>query len=217
MKQFVLYFRVSTAAQGRSRLGLDAQRRDVEIYLNSLNEAHEVLGEFTDIESGAKERGGLAEARALARSQDAEVLVAKLDRLSRDVEFVAGFIKDTKLRVANLPQADAFQIHLFAALAEQERAFISARTKAALAEATARGVKLGGLRDKTARRNDVWSAQADERAKKLESIVMPLRRAGSTLQQIADALNSAGIRTARGCDWRVGGVARVLERLARAA
>lgn len=113
-----------------------------------------------------------------------------------------------------MPYADKFQLHIYAALAEQERGFISQRTKAALAEAKARGIKLGGLRDATMKRNAVRKAKAEQRAKALERIVVPLREKGSSLRDIAEALNSAGTSTARGGQWQPIQVSRVLERFA---
>jgi DNA invertase Pin-like site-specific DNA recombinase len=126
---------------------------------------------------------------------------------------------DRKLsfKVASMPHADKFQLHIYAALAEQEREFISLRTKAALKEAAARGVKLGGLRDATMKRNEVVKAQADDRAEKLRGIVMPLRQANATLQAIADALNNAKIETARGGQWYPTSVKNMLDRMAQEA
>jgi len=115
--------------------------------------------------------------------------------------------------VAQMPYADNFQLHIYAALAEQERQFISARTKAALAEAKARGVKLGGLRDTAMRRNVVLKANAVERADRVAGIVLPLREAGRPLRQIAEHLNRAGVQTARGGRWQASQVKRVLDRL----
>lgn len=144
------------------------------------------------------------------------MLVSKLDRLSRDVHFISGILKDKRLdfRVAQMPSADKFQLHIYAALAEQEREFISQRTKAALKEAKARGQKLGGLRDKTMKRNVAVRANAVARAKKVEGIVVPLRGAGKTFREIAEELNRAGVQTARGGSWQPSQVMRVLERLA---
>ena len=136
MKQYVVYTRVSTEEQGRSGLGLEAQERDIGIYLESFSEMPwEVIGRFQDVLSGKQDdRPQLAAALELVRKTGAELLVSKLDRLSRDVAFIATLIKDPKvrLRVAQMPNADPFQFHLYAALAEQERKFISERTKAAL-------------------------------------------------------------------------------------
>ena len=140
--------------------------------------------------------------------------MAKLDRLSRRVTMIAELTEDDQLdfKVAQLPSADKFQLHIYAALAEKERDFISQRTKAALREAKARGKKLGGLRDKTMRRNVVLKAQAQERAKRLEDLVRPLRDQGGTLRDIAAALNKAGQKTPRGGIWHPTSVSRLLAR-----
>ena len=143
MKQYVTYMRVSTKEQGRSGLGLEAQRRDIDLFLENYSEVpFEIAGEFVDVQSGGdNERPQLQEAIALSKSLKCELLVAKLDRLSRKVSFIASLIEDkgVDLRVASMPYADKFQLHIYAALAEQERDFISARTKAALQAAKARG------------------------------------------------------------------------------
>ena len=112
-----------------------------------------------------------------------------------------------------MPYADNFQLHIYAALAEQERVFISARTKAALAEAKARGKQLGGLRDKTMRRNAVMQENAKARAENVAGIIVPLRQAGKPLREIADHLNRAGVQTARGGRWQASQVKRALDRL----
>lgn len=217
MKQYVVYRRVSTEEQGKSGLGLDAQNRDITIFLENFSEEpYEILGEYEDHLSGRQDdRPRLAEALELARKTGAELLVAKLDRLSRKVSFIATLMDDpkVKLRVASMPQADKFQLHIYAALAEQEREFISARTKAALAEAKAKGVKLGGLRDKTMKRNAAIQANAKARAEKVAKTVLPLRENGATLREIADALNTSGVQTARGGKWQPSQIKRVLERL----
>lgn len=217
MKQYVVYKRVSTEDQGRSGLGLDAQERDLKLFLEGFTEApYEVLAEFTEVETGkANDRAVLTEALALVRKTGAELLVAKLDRLSRRVSFIATLMDDPKVRfrVAQMPHADKFQLHIYAALAEQEREFISARTKAALAEAKARGQKLGGLRDKTMKRNAAIKANATARAERVAGIVLPLREAGKPLREIAKHLNRAGVQTARGGQWQASQVMRVLARL----
>lgn len=217
MKRYVLYFRVSTAEQGRSGLGLEAQRRDIDLFLTTYSEEpYEVLAEFTDVQSGKNDdRPQLGEAITLARKSGADLLVAKLDRLSRRVSFIATLMEDPKLslRVASMPYADKFQLHIYAALAEQERDFISRRTKAALAEAKARGQKLGGLRDKTMKRNKVLKANAQRRAEKVAGVIVPLKEAGLSLRQIAAELDKAGVATARGGSWSAAQVKRVLERL----
>jgi DNA invertase Pin-like site-specific DNA recombinase len=216
MKQYVVYTRVSTAEQGRSGLGLDAQERDIGIYLENFSEVPwEVIGRFQDVLSGASDdRPQLAEALRMVRATGAELLVAKLDRLSRDVAFIANLIKDKKVRlkVASMPNADSFQMHLYAALAEKEREFISQRTKAALKAAKERGVQLGGLRDKTMKRNEALQAKAQAEAQRVLKIVGPLRAVGETLTAIAETLEDMGVKTSRGGRWSATQVMRVLER-----
>lgn len=220
MKQYVIYYRVSTEDQGKSGHGLDAQARDVKLYLDNFSDQpFEVVGEFEDHLSGKlDDRPELNKALDMVRKTGAELLVSKLDRLSRKVSFISALMDDRKvnLRVASMPNADKFQLHIYAALAEQEREFISARTKAALAEAKAKGVKLGGLRDKTMKRNEAIQANAAARAERVSKTVLPLRAQGSSLRQIADALNSSGVPTARGGKWQASQVQRVLMRLDRA-
>lgn len=217
MQEYVIYRRVSTKEQGRSGLGLDAQDRDISIYLERLNaEPVKVIATYTDILSGADNgRPELAAALDLCRKTGATLLVSKLDRLSRKVSAIATLMEDRRInfRVAQMPNADKFQLHIYAALAEQEREFISARTKAALAEAKARGTRLGGLRDKTMQRNIAVQADAVARAEKVAGIVQPLRSAGKPLREIAEHLTRAGVPTARGGRWEASQVKRVLDRL----
>jgi len=217
MQEYVIYKRVSTKEQGRSGLGLDAQERDIDLYLDGFSaEPYQVLGTFTDVLSGANaDRPELSSALNLCRKAGATLLVSKLDRLSRKVSVIATLMEDKRVsfRVAQMPYADNFQLHIYAALAEQERLFISARTKAALAEAKARGVQLGGLRDTTMRRNAAVKANAEARAKDVAGIIKPLRDAGKPLREIAEHLNRAGVRTARGGSWQASQVMRVLNRI----
>lgn len=219
--RYVVYYRVSTKKQGRSGLGLEAQRRDVQLYLdNYSDEPYEVIGTFQDVESGKhddpRRRPGLAAGLALCRAERATLLVSKLDRLSRKVSHISALMdeKGLSIRVASLPNADKFQLHIYAALAEQERDFISKRTEAALAVAKARGVKLGGMRDATMKRNQAAKDAADAAAQRVRSIIVPMRASGSSLQQIADALNAAEVPTPRGCQWAAMSVKNALERLA---
>ncbi|WP_171186481.1 recombinase family protein [Ruegeria sp. HKCCC2117] len=218
MKQYVTYRRVSTTEQGRSGLGLEAQTRDIDLFLaNYSDEPFEVIGEFTDVLSGTdNERPQLTKAITLAKQAGAELLVAKLDRLSRKVSFIATLMDDKQLslRVASMPHADKFQLHVYAALAEQEREFISKRTKAALQAAKARGQKLGGMRDATMKRNEAVKANAVARAEKVRGLVLPLRDAGRSLREIAAELDKAGVATARGGAWSAAQVKRIIERLA---
>lgn len=217
MKQFVTYRRVSTAEQGKSGLGLDAQDRDIAIYLENFSETpYEVIGEFLEVQSGKDaDRPQLALALALCRRTGAELLVSKLDRLSRSVSFIAALLEDKRVsfRVASMPYADTFQLHIYAALAEQERKFISLRTKAALGEAKARGVKLGGLRDTTGKRNEAVQENARAFAEMLRPVLEPLKASGASLGSIAETLTQTGIRAARGGAWTSMQVKRVMERL----
>ena len=217
MKRYVIYKRVSTKEQGKSGLGLSAQERDTQLYLDNYSEEPwEIVGEFVEVMSGTNgDRPILNEAIATAKKQKAELLVAKLDRLSRKVSFIATLMdgKALKIKVAAMPNADKFQLHIYAALAEQERDFISIRTKAALAEAKARGVKLGGLRDKTMQRNIALKKNAQDRAEKLRNIVEPMIKDDLSLRGMAKALNEAGITTARGGAWSAPQVSRIVDRL----
>ncbi|RDJ11526.1 recombinase family protein [Rhizobium grahamii] len=216
MKQYITYIRVSTTEQGKSGLGLEAQKRDIDIFLDQFSEVpFEVIAEFQDVQSGGDDdRPELAKAISLSRKTGADLLVAKLDRLSRKVSFIATIMDDKRvnLRVASMPHADKFQLHIYAALAEQERDFISARTKAALQAAKARGVKLGGIRDETMKRNEAAKAKADRFAASVLPLVSKLRDAGETLQNIAEVLNDAGKLSPRGGQWTATSVKRIIER-----
>lgn len=218
MKQYVIYTRVSTEEQGKSGLGLEAQERDIDVFLTNFSEEpFEVLDRFQDVLSGGTDdRPQLAQALRMVRSTGAELLVAKLDRLSRKVSFIAALMDDkaVKLRVASMPFADKFQLHIYAALAEQERTFISERTKAALKAAKASGKQLGGLRDKTMKRNEAIQAKAHAEAEKVMRVIGPLRQSGATLASIAATLNETGVSTSRGGEWTPTQVSRVLQRAA---
>lgn len=217
MQQYVIYTRVSTEDQGRSGLGLEAQERDIAVFLDKFSEVpFEIIGEFRDVQSGsAADRPELTKALELVRRTGAELLVAKLDRLSRKVSFIATLMDDkrVKLRVAQMPQADKFQLHIYAALAEQERTFISERTKAALKAAKDRGVQLGGLRDKTMKRNEAIQTKANAEAERLMRIIGPLKASGQTLSAIAETLDTMQVPTSRGGKWTAKQVSRVLERI----
>ena len=216
MNLFVVYRRVSTQKQGDSGLGLEAQERDINLYLDNYAGEHEIIGAFTDVGSGMdSERPELQKAIKLAKKRKAILLVAKLDRLSRKVSFVAHILddKNLKLIVACMPNADKFQLHIYAALAEQEREFISIRTKQALKEAKARGVKLGGYRGSTKKMNEASKAKADNSAEKLRGIIAPMVNEGLTTRAIAIELNKAGIKTARGNEYQSMQVSRLIKRL----
>ena len=222
MQQYVIYTRVSTAEQGRSGLGIEAQQRDIELFLTTFSEVpFEVLGSFHDeLSGGQDDRPELVKALDMVRRTGAELLVAKLDRLSRKVSTIAALMDDPKvrLRVASMPRADKFQLHIYAALAEQERTFISERTKAALKSAKARGKKLGGRRVKKDgtfpldHRIAGLKAQADADAARVVDFIKPLRDAGQSLRNIAGALQKAGIGAPRGGAWTAMQVSRTLAR-----
>lgn len=215
-KQFVIYTRVSTSGQGKSGLGLEAQMRDIAHFLNTVGE-HQVIGNFQDIESGSNdERPMLVKALKLVRKTGAELVVSKLDRLSRDVAMIATLMKDRDVtfRVASMPSADKFALHIYAALAEQERAMISMRTKAALKSAKERGVKLGGARDGALEKaNAVRVDKADGFAAKVWHLMQPFHEQGLSLRAIAVKLNDSGVTTASGATWTAVGVSRIIKRM----
>ena len=213
------YIRV-TATQGRSGLGIEAQQETLARFAAS--EGFELLRVFIEIGTGKgadalDRRPQLAAALSDARRQRCSVAVAKLDRLSRDVHFISRLMAHrVPFLVAELgPNVEPFILHLFAALAEKERAMISTRTKAALAAAKARGVKLGGPKLAEAREAASASlkALADRHAAKVLPIIREIERTGATsLHQIADALNARGISTPRGGQWYAKSVSNVLTR-----
>ena len=215
MKQFIKYYRVSTRSQADSGLGLTAQQRDIDLYLSTYAETPwEVIAEFTDVQSGKDDnRPELQKAMTLAEETGATLLIAKLDRISRRVSFISAIMERKKLNltVATMPNADKFQLHIYAALAEQEREFISLRTKQALAPLRGTG-KLGGNRGNIDKANEAARALADTHAAKVIDTVLPLKEAGRTLQQIADTLNKSGVKTARGGKWYPTTVKNILSR-----
>jgi DNA invertase Pin-like site-specific DNA recombinase len=219
-RMLVGYARVSTTQQGRSGLGLEAQKETLEHFAAS--EGFRLGRVFVEVETGKgadalERRPQLVAALHEARRQRCPVGVAKLDRLSRDVHFIRGLMAHrVPCVVAELgADVDPFILRLFAALAEKERAMISARTKAALQAAKARGVKLGGPKLAKARKSAVASikALADQHAANVLPVIREIRRAGATsLHQIADALNARGITTPRGGRWYASSVRNVLTR-----
>ena len=189
--------------------------RDCELFLNSLPET-EVIGDFVEVTSGAKsDRPQLKEALALCRKTSAKLLVAKLDRLSRVVSEIALLMDDKSVDfvVARFPQASRFELHLYAALAEQERQFISQRTKAALAIAKTRGVKLGGARPHLKAHNQQQARQLKLEAMAIAPFVLPLREKGTSLRKTTSTLNEFGLKTRRGSKWHLSRVAEVCQYL----
>lgn len=220
--RFVTYCRVSTKRQGDSGLGLEAQRKAVETYLNGGD--WQLCGEFVEIESGKSDtnRPQLQRAIQACRVYGAKLLIAKFDRLSRDAHFLLGLEKaGIEFVACDNPHANRLTVGIMALVADEERRAISSRTKAALAAAKARGVKLGGDRgavlseETKAKGNAVRTAKADSRAADLLPIIREIRETGATtLQAVADALNARGITTARGGAWSPVQVSRVEARAA---
>ncbi|MFC7477954.1 recombinase family protein [Dankookia sp. GCM10030260] len=202
MTGFVAYYRVSTDRQGRSGLGLDAQRAAVASFMVGRGE---LSAEFVEVESGRKnDRPQLSAALDQCRRQRATLVIAKLDRLARNVAFVASLMESGVEFVAvDNPHADKLMLHMLSAFAEHEQRQISARTKAALAAAKARGVKLGGPNPAAAaaRGRAVLAAQeAPVRAMALP-IIRQMRETGATLRTIATALKTEGVPPLRGQAW----------------
>lgn len=216
--KFVSYFRVSTQRQGRSGLGLEAQRAAVASYLNGGQ--WQVVAEFVEVESGKDDsnRPQLAAALATCRLHNAVLVIAKLDRLSRDAHFLLGLEKaGIEFVAADLPAANRMTVGIMAVMAQAEREMISARTKAALAAARARGQVLGNPANLSNRKLgskrgiEAKQARAAARAADLAPIISELRASGaSSLRQIAEGLNQRGIPTARGGEWSAVQVQRVL-------
>lgn len=209
MPRYVAYFRVSTEKQGRSGLGLAAQRSVIERFLTDQDE---LVAEFIEVQSGKDDnRSELWKAIAHAKRNDAKILIAKLDRFSRKVSFIAGIMEQgIGLAIAEMPNATDFQLHIFAALAQEERRLISERTRSALAEAKRRGAELGKNGKALAVQNQ---KAAMKRAEALRPVIMPMIEAGTSLSQIARTLNELGYATAMGKPFRAEQVRSVVKRL----
>lgn len=219
--KFVAYYRVSTARQGRSGLGLEAQKEAVRSHLNGGN--WNLVAEVVEIESGKRsDRPKLAEALRLCRLHNATLIIAKLDRLARNVAFISNLMESGVEFVAvDFPQANRLTVHILAAVAEHEAKAISIRTKDALAAAKARGVKLGGDRGNlpaVAAQGRAVSLRArqekaNSRVADLSPIVAEIKAGGaSSLREIARALNERSIPTTRGGSWSAVQVSRLLEK-----
>jgi len=216
----VTYVRVSTSGQGRSGLGIEVQRHALAEFAQA--EGFEVSREFIEVETGKgadalDRRPQFKAALAAARKLRCHVAMSKLDRLSRDVHFISGLMAHkVPFLVAELgPDVDPFVLHLFAALAEKERALISTRTRQALSAAKGRGVTLGNPRLHVARKSamDAMKTEAERYAANVLPIIHEAQKAGArTLREIADALNARRIATARGGQWYAQSVANVLAR-----
>lgn len=216
----VIYTRVSTAEQGKSGLGLQAQLESVTEFCKT--ESIEVVAHFEEVETGKgfdalDKRPQLQKALAMAKKEGASLIVAKLDRLSRNVAFISALM-ETKVSfiVAQLGKdADAFMLHLYAALSEKERELISQRTKAALSILKAKGVKLGNnvnLDDARLIGHATNRKEATDFADNVLPMVKQLRDKGEPLVAIADKLNSLGVKTRRGGKWYASTVTNILKR-----
>jgi DNA invertase Pin-like site-specific DNA recombinase len=202
--RFVAYYRVSTDRQGKSGLGLDAQRKSVMDYLNG--GAWELTAEFVEVESGKhSDRPKLAAALDACRKHKAKLVIAKLDRLSRNLAFIAVLMESGVEFVAvDNPHANKLTVHILAAVAQHEREMISERTKAALQAAKARGTKLGNPKIKQAAKLAVESlkAAADRFAANVLPVIREIQSNGATsANAIAAKLNERGVKTARGGKW----------------
>ena len=217
--KFVTYLRVSTERQGQSGLGLEAQRAAVAAHVLVRGE---VVSEFVEVESGKRaDRPELARALAEAKRAGAVLLIAKLDRLARNVAFIANLLESgVEVTAADMPEANRFVLHIMAAVAEQEGRAISERTRAALAAAKARGIKLGwsmlsrqaeqrqaALKGVAARK-----AKADDFAAKTVPIIREMQSSGMSLRGVANTLNERGVKAARGGKWQAATVKNVLMR-----
>ena len=205
---YVTYLRVSTDRQGKSGLGLEAQRKAV---MDHVAGKGEIAAEYVEIESGKKnDRPQLARALAEAKRIGAVLLIAKLDRLARNVAFIANLLEaGVEIAAADMPEANRFLLHVMAAVAEHEAKAISDRTRAALAAAKARGVALGwsmpgraGEQQQAARKGAERNAQkADQHAANVLPVIRQIATSGASLRQVAIEMNRRGIGTARGGQW----------------
>ena len=216
--KFISYLRVSTARQGASGLGLEAQRAAVASYLNGGDWT--LVQEVLEVESGKRnDRPALADALRLCRKHRATLVIAKLDRLARNVAFISNLMESGVEFVAvDMPQANRFVVHILAAVAEQEAEAISKRTRAALAAAKARGTQLGGRRVSAERWAEIRSDASKGRERKAEEwaagllpTIQGIQAAGAvSLRQIAAGLNERSIPTPRGGEWSAIQVQRAL-------
>lgn len=215
MTTYVAYYRVSTEKQGASGLGLQAQEDAVKRFV-SLDD--KIIASFTEVESGRNpQRPQLAEALSVCRKMKATLLIAKLDRLSRSVAFIANLLEDTSRSKVSFvatdnPHANKLTLHILSAVAEEEARAISDRTRAALAAAKARGVKLGGDRGYRPD-NTKMKQEALRRARAVLPVVKDIQKHGITsLKGIATELNTRGLKTSSGKQWSPKQVQRVIER-----
>jgi DNA invertase Pin-like site-specific DNA recombinase len=215
---YIAYYRVSTQKQGQSGLGLNAQRTIVKNYLKEIEPLHEL----TDVESGTSRgnnRESLLEAIKLSKIYNATLVIAKLDRLARNVKFITTLMESGIEFVAcDMPTANKFTIHIFAALAEQEAEMISQRTKLALGELKKQGVKLGkpenlnneAIAKGLLKRKE--NALNDENNRKATLLIKSMKNEGKSFYEITRELNKAGFKTRRGNNFYITQVINLYER-----
>jgi DNA invertase Pin-like site-specific DNA recombinase len=214
--RWIAYYRVSTERQGDSGLGLDAQRKLVNDYLNG--GSWTLAAEFTEVESGKRSdnRPQLVAALAMAKKLRAKLIVANLSRLSRNVSFISALMDSgVEFVAADMPHANKMALQVLAVFAEYERDQISERTRRALAQAKARGVKLGGPKQREASKLGVEANKnnADRFAANVIPIIKEIRASGvTTLRGVARALNARGVQSARGAPWSPEAVNNILKR-----
>jgi DNA invertase Pin-like site-specific DNA recombinase len=209
--KFVTYHRVSTTRQGQSGLGLEAQRESVSNFLKQSD--WEIVGQFTEVESGKrKSRPELTRALAMCKKQGATLVIAKLDRLARNLHFITGLMESgVNFVAADNPAATRLTVQILAAVAEEEGRSISERTKNALAQAKARGTKLGTNGKVLAAKN---REEAEKRAQGLAQVVSDIKASGHTsIRAIAAELNRQDVPTAKGGKWHIASVQRLLKRI----
>jgi DNA invertase Pin-like site-specific DNA recombinase len=214
-RRYIAYYRVSTARQGRSGLGIAAQKQAVSLHLGGAKP----ISEFTEVESGRRtDRPRLAEALAACRLHKAALVIAKLDRLARNVAFVSSLMEaGVEFEAVDFPQANRLTIHILAAVAEHEARMASERTRAALAAAKVRGAILGGFRGRVGTPDDLSkaraarTARAKQRVADLAPTIETLRSNGArSLRAIAAGLNAVGIAAPRGGRWSAAQVRKAM-------
>lgn len=216
MPEFVAYYRVSTQRQGITGLGLDAQKTAVQGHV--LGVGGQIVGEYQEIESGANSaRPKLNDAIQLTKSRKAILVIAKLDRLARNVHFISQLMESgVEFVAADMPYANKLTVHIIAAVAEYEREMIGKRTKAALQSAKARGVVLGNpnARGQAKMASLAAARKADEFAKSVSPHVRAASAGGvASHSEVARVLNRQGIKTQRGRQWTAAGVSNVVARI----
>lgn len=219
MKKFVAYYRVSTRQQGDSGLGLSAQKSTVEKHINQQNGV--LVNEYTEVETGTnkKQRVAIYQAITQAKKENAVLVIAKIDRLARNVSFVSSLMDaGVEFVACDMPTANNFTIHIFAALAEQEAKLISQRTKSALKELKDKGVKLGTPKNLSieaiskGREVRTTNARNNDKNKQATAMIVVYKEKGMTFQQIANQLNQLNFTTSKGSTFQPMTVKRLFDR-----